>query len=140
MKNIKDLRTITNMSQQEFAEYLHIPKYNIQNWEQGSRRPLDYVLDMIERIMVMDNYDLNLINEKSYLSTEHKITFYLVPQKEGEYDIVFYYDNHKYQIPAPFIDKKIPEPDYSRTLIGGSSFYVDDKIDDIFFSRKAGLI
>lgn len=123
------------MSQAEFARYLNIPKYNIQNWEQGSRMPLNYVTNMIERIMHMDNYDLELIDKESYVSDGYKITFYLIPNEKGQHDIVFYYENKKYCISAPWVSSDHE----GKVLIDGSSFYVDDKIDDIMFEKKAGL-
>ena len=51
---IKELRDKMNMSQSEFANYLHIPVKNIQNWEQGSRIPPDYVTDMIQKTVEAD--------------------------------------------------------------------------------------
>ena len=30
---IKELRTASGMTQQAFADYLHIPKRSIENWE-----------------------------------------------------------------------------------------------------------
>lgn len=45
---IKGLRASTGMSQSQFAEWLHIPKGTIQNWEQGIRQCPDYVLELIQ--------------------------------------------------------------------------------------------
>jgi DNA-binding transcriptional regulator YiaG len=46
--NIKELRTLTGMSQSQFADYFHIPKATLQNWEQGRRECPEYVLKLIE--------------------------------------------------------------------------------------------
>ena len=45
---IKELRSMTGMSQSDFAEYLEIPIKSIQNWEQGARKCPDYVAALIE--------------------------------------------------------------------------------------------
>ena len=45
---IKELRTACGMTQQAFADYLHIPKRTIENWEYGDRQPPAYVLELIE--------------------------------------------------------------------------------------------
>lgn len=45
---IKELRTAAGMTQQAFAEYLHIPKRNIENWETGVARPAEYLIELIE--------------------------------------------------------------------------------------------
>lgn len=54
---IKELREKMHMSQSEFAGYLNIPVKNIQNWEQGSRIPPDYVIDMIQKTVEADVSD-----------------------------------------------------------------------------------
>jgi DNA-binding transcriptional regulator YiaG len=36
------------MSQSQFADYFHIPKATLQNWEQGRRECPEYVLKLIE--------------------------------------------------------------------------------------------
>ena len=45
---IKEMRSLTGMSQQAFSEYLKIPKRTIQDWEQGLRTPPAYVVELIE--------------------------------------------------------------------------------------------
>lgn len=46
--NIKELRTRTGMSQSQFADYFHIPKQTLQNWEQDRRECPQYLLELIE--------------------------------------------------------------------------------------------
>lgn len=46
--NIKELRTLTGMSQQKFSDYLHIPTRTIENWESEQRTPPVYVVELIE--------------------------------------------------------------------------------------------
>lgn len=51
MKTIKELRSLTNLSQQKFGDIFHIPAANISLWEQGRSTPPPYVNFMIEEIM-----------------------------------------------------------------------------------------
>lgn len=46
--SIKELRTRTGMSQSQFADYFHIPKQTLQNWEQDRRECPQYLLELIE--------------------------------------------------------------------------------------------
>lgn len=52
---IKELRLKVNMSQSAFAKEFHIPLATLQQWEQGRRVPPDYVCDLIERIMRLED-------------------------------------------------------------------------------------
>lgn len=45
---IKELRSLTRMTQKEFGEYLGIPMRTIQNWETGQRQCPTYVINLIE--------------------------------------------------------------------------------------------
>lgn len=51
---IKDMRTESGMTQQEFADYFGIPKRNIENWEEGSRNVQDYWLRLIRYKLEME--------------------------------------------------------------------------------------
>ena len=44
---IKELRSACGMTQQAFADYLHIPKRTIENWENGKSKPARYLFDLI---------------------------------------------------------------------------------------------
>ena len=48
---IKELRSLTTLSQQKFGDIFHIPAANIAMWEQGKSTPPPYVNYMIEYIM-----------------------------------------------------------------------------------------
>lgn len=52
---VKELRNQLGLSQSQFAAKFHIPVDNIQNWEQGRRRPLDYVVYLIQRVIELEN-------------------------------------------------------------------------------------
>lgn len=44
----KDLRTQSGMTQKAFSEYFGIPLRTIENWEGGSRKCPQYLLDLME--------------------------------------------------------------------------------------------
>lgn len=48
MKNIKDLRLTTNLTQKEFSEKFGISLSTLRKWEQGESRTPSYVLHYIE--------------------------------------------------------------------------------------------
>ena len=52
--SIKDLRNATGLSQTKFADAYHIPVKNIQNWEQGARKPPSYVIYLLFRCIQFD--------------------------------------------------------------------------------------
>lgn len=60
---IKQLRESTKLSQQKFADKFNIPVANIQKWEQGINRPLDYVVSMIQTILEQEKKIEELENE-----------------------------------------------------------------------------
>lgn len=49
---IKELRLMTGMKRKEFASYLGIPLGTVRNWEQNVREPTDYMVSLIERVLV----------------------------------------------------------------------------------------
>ena len=51
---IKELRTKTGMSRQEFGDYFGILKGSIRNWEQGVRGFLSYIVSMMKRILRLE--------------------------------------------------------------------------------------
>lgn len=51
---IKELRSITGLSQQAFSDKYNIPKRSIENWESGKRTPPEYVINLLERAVKED--------------------------------------------------------------------------------------
>ena len=45
---IKELRTLSGMTQKEFAEYFGISKRNIEDWEADERKCKPYLVELIE--------------------------------------------------------------------------------------------
>lgn len=71
---IKKLREKTGLSQRKFAEELGIPVRTIQEWEQGRSRPPAYVINMIKKIIDIDNINnFQYIENKVKVKTEFKV-------------------------------------------------------------------
>ncbi len=45
---VKEIRQLTNLSQQKFCENYNIPLPTLRKWEQGNREPPGYVLELLE--------------------------------------------------------------------------------------------
>ena len=58
--NIKELRQRLGITQNEFAERYHIPFRTIQNWETGTRKPPEYIIELLG-----EKVSLDLINRKT---------------------------------------------------------------------------
>lgn len=48
---IVELRKMTGLSQDRFAERFEIPAGTVRNWEQGRTKPPEYVLKMLEKMI-----------------------------------------------------------------------------------------
>ena len=57
---IKELRNITGLSQSKFAAIFSIPVRTLQQWEQEERKPPEYVIKMIEQIMLYKGYKIKI--------------------------------------------------------------------------------
>lgn len=53
-KTIKELRTMSGMTQKEFAEYFGIPKRNIENWEGSKSKCPEYLIALIEYKLIKE--------------------------------------------------------------------------------------
>ena len=58
--DIREMRSKLGITQGEFAARYNIPFRTIQNWETGSRKPPEYIIDFLERQVKED-----LINRKT---------------------------------------------------------------------------
>lgn len=45
---IKEIRSLTGLTQEKFSEKYHIPKRTIGNWETGVNVPPEYVVELLE--------------------------------------------------------------------------------------------
>lgn len=48
---IKELRELTGLTQARFAEKYKIKKRTLENWEEGTRNPPPYVLELLEKVI-----------------------------------------------------------------------------------------
>jgi putative transcriptional regulator len=46
--DIREMRSKLGITQGEFAARYNIPFRTIQNWETGSRKPPEYIIDLLE--------------------------------------------------------------------------------------------
>lgn len=64
---IKEMREKTGLSQNQFAVMIGIPVANIQYWEQGQRKPPEYVVNLLEFFLTKKHFFIgvpkNKINE-----------------------------------------------------------------------------
>ena len=67
---IKELRAASGMTQQAFADYLHIPKRSIENWENGTYKPADYLLELIEYKLTREKDFINYLDNIHNSATE----------------------------------------------------------------------
>lgn len=44
---IREIRLSSDMTQQQFSDFLHIPKRTIEDWENGRRQPPEYIIELI---------------------------------------------------------------------------------------------
>lgn len=51
---IKELRSLTGLTQGQFAQKYGIPKRTIEDWEYSKRTPPSYVLALLERVVKED--------------------------------------------------------------------------------------
>lgn len=51
---IKELRSLTGLSQKVFSDKYEIPKRTIEDWESGKRTPPEYVISLLERAVKED--------------------------------------------------------------------------------------
>ena len=46
--NIKELRTLSGMTQQAFADYFGVSKRAVESWEGGKRQCPEYLLNLMQ--------------------------------------------------------------------------------------------
>ena len=53
-ERLRNIRNKTGLSQARFSEKFRIPVRTYEQWEAGSRKPPDYVIWMIERLIEIE--------------------------------------------------------------------------------------
>lgn len=67
---IKEMRTSMGMTQTEFGNLFGIPLRSIQNWELEIRKPPEYVVNLIEKNLLLVNKIASLEKELNELKEE----------------------------------------------------------------------
>lgn len=49
--NVKEFRLAHKMTQKQFAEYFEIPLKTVQSWEQGARKPPEYLFKLMVKYL-----------------------------------------------------------------------------------------
>ena len=76
-ERIKQARLKAGLSKKELSEKYRIPLRSIQQWEEGSRKPPEYVIDLLVRCLELDfNHELaeheqDLSAPKQLIFTDH---------------------------------------------------------------------
>lgn len=52
--NTKEIRELLGVSRAEFSRRYHIPIRTLEDWDAGIRKPADWVLELLERVVKMD--------------------------------------------------------------------------------------
>ena len=52
--DIKEIRERTGLSQAKFGEAYGIPRRTIEDWERGTRKPPQYVVELLRRAVDAD--------------------------------------------------------------------------------------
>ena len=55
--DMKELRASTGLSQDKFSAYFGIPPSTLRKWEQGVRKPPEYVTAMVARLIKADGME-----------------------------------------------------------------------------------
>ena len=53
--NIKELRTLSGMTQQAFADYFGVSKRAVESWEGGKRQCPEYLLNLMQYKLEKEN-------------------------------------------------------------------------------------
>lgn len=64
--DIKEIRSLTGLSQIKFAQMYKIPERTLEDWERGKSNPSKYLLELLERAVKEDFKDSESINNKCY--------------------------------------------------------------------------
>lgn len=54
MMSIKEIRSLTGLSQAKFCEKYKIPRRTLEDWEAGRNKPAEYLLILLERAVRED--------------------------------------------------------------------------------------
>lgn len=134
---IKDLRTMSKMTQQEFSKYFEIPKRTIENWEGGQRKCPKYLKKLIEYKLVKEGYILKLVEyneDERYILTKGNLEDIVKWLKDNRDEYEWINNNEKNE---PSFDGKLTEmPDLSNIETLNDLEYELNKIDLSYWKLK----
>ena len=95
--NIKILRKQLNLTQDEFATRFYISVRTLQNWEQQKSSPPDYLIPMINEIIILSQKDKNFYLFRSNIHHQiKKDAFLFILETLSKKDIDIYFQNKMY--------------------------------------------
>lgn len=62
--NIKELRTLSGMTQQAFADYFGVSKRAVESWEGGKRQCPEYLLNLMQYKLEKERIIENEVSHK----------------------------------------------------------------------------
>lgn len=121
-ERIRALRAKTGMSRTEFCEHLEIPYRTVSEWENGGRRPPEYVIRLLEyyvRLQALgkethmkDEVYPDVVREPEYVYGSDAKKDHQTVRKDGEYTIEDYFalpdDRRAELIDGVFYDMATP--------------------------------
>lgn len=51
---IKEIRNYTGLTQEAFCKLYNIPRSTLEKWESGSRKPPEYLINLLQRAVLED--------------------------------------------------------------------------------------
>ena len=72
--NVREMRKALGITQSEFAVRYNIPFRTIQNWETEQRKPPEYILDLLEKLIKEDAVNRRTVKLPEYEKRRRKNT------------------------------------------------------------------
>ncbi|MCD8069579.1 MAG: helix-turn-helix domain-containing protein [Lachnospiraceae bacterium] len=95
---IREMRTTLGDTQSQFAARYHIPFRTIQNWETGTRKPPDYIIELLEKQIQAD-----LANRKTAALPEYDPQKIDLPRRSDYVGAISWLKAVQDKIGQPFI-------------------------------------
>ena len=137
---IRDLRAMTKMTQQQFADYFEIPSYRtIQNWEGGQRKCPPHLEKLIQYKLIKEGFTMKLIEKnegESKLLVEGCLENIVTWLKNNKDEYEWIRDNEKGEIPE---ENYTEMPDFSNVETLQELEYELDKINLSWWALRLEL-
>ena len=134
---VKDIRQTLNLTQKEFAEMYHIPLQTLKQWEsdpasKSYRRPPDYLLFMMEKLMEQSHNEAFAVKEEDHTSDfrpqkdagdKAGLLYQLIEQRDAKVSGQLY---EQTQVEMAYNSNKIEGS--TLTLLQAQLLYTDNKV------------